>query len=431
MADSRKGGIFNSAKFSERVFKNLPEGVRRGVKRDLAFVTRRDPNANDDKWNKAVLPEPRPSASNAIYQSQRQVESFEPSPMSSVPVQPSRPTRCIGNDVSSIVQAQIAAKAAAIGNKRQFSTAREELENLRRSKTSFQASETPTMFKSPPRKKPCPDERKEPAFPVNRPASLIAKSILNGLPHLSLHNNDAMMYETAVNKIIKDAIKTKVRPSSRNRSVVQNSPISQLLNQTAPLSSTHSRFSNISIPPPIDDEEPSRDVTRYIQSNASMAETTADISMASVFDPFNQSTISVDSTLTRKILARNNTIHNNTPDNANTSKFSLSGMRRMLSNSSFGNTTVNETATKSDSNLSVLSNAHRNDSHSTVASASGSTSFLQPSNRTNTSFFTAPGARELEEEDEFLQFILNRTPSPSRGSGGGSSSNESIFIFDD
>lgn len=51
---SRRQGMFGNAKFSDKVFKNLPSNVARGVKRDIQYVVKKDKLQDVKKWNRAL-----------------------------------------------------------------------------------------------------------------------------------------------------------------------------------------------------------------------------------------------------------------------------------------------------------------------------------------------------------------------------------------
>lgn len=50
----RRTGMFHNAKFSDRVFKDLPDNVARNIRNDLKFVLRKDESTEVRRWNRVA-----------------------------------------------------------------------------------------------------------------------------------------------------------------------------------------------------------------------------------------------------------------------------------------------------------------------------------------------------------------------------------------
>lgn len=51
---NRKQGMFAHAKYSEKIFRNIPPKVAEGVQRDLAYILKKDNPTDIKKWNRAL-----------------------------------------------------------------------------------------------------------------------------------------------------------------------------------------------------------------------------------------------------------------------------------------------------------------------------------------------------------------------------------------
>uniref|UniRef100_A0AC34RA35 Uncharacterized protein n=1 Tax=Panagrolaimus sp. JU765 TaxID=591449 RepID=A0AC34RA35_9BILA len=271
----RRQGMFHNAKFSDRIIREIPPSTAREIQKDVAFVMKKDKSQEIRQWNRAPAEEEDISESQLRISSHRILRGGKPTMIA----RPYLGYNVLGkNDGHDRHKKDAAFKTASdVLRERQGNNAIEssssailvpETEKPMKAKKNLTTTfaETPTVFKTPPMKKK--KVEKVPEFPDLPNMEEISKGILEGLPHLSLKNDDKMSYAAATNGILRKALsqffnlKTFTRKSAAEIRMSQSIPLDpekEMMNQTAPLvirkNSVNSTFFNSKI---LKDESPTK-----------------------------------------------------------------------------------------------------------------------------------------------------------------------------
>ena len=289
----RQQGMFANAKISEKVFKNLPSKIARGVQKDLAYIFKKDkpaPDAspairspprrnakasNEDKFpffrnrgvkrnihaaarnNDIVAPQDVPSGSRPPHR--RYVETTDDETFPTSHVAAPRVERKILHVPKKKMAPRDASCDSRFPQRRyvkgdmlptnqfaaQFTSHHHGAENLHVTKKNPASCDTPTVFKSPPRV-PAEDPA-DPPFPSEPDREQIAARILSGLPHLPLRNSDPITYSGAVEEVLLNALsqwfpndgeEITIGSKSRREQHENIDPHRSFMDKTAPLNNS-------------------------------------------------------------------------------------------------------------------------------------------------------------------------------------------------
>jgi len=259
--------MFHNAKFSDRVFKDLPDNVARNIRNDLNFVLRKDEPNEIRRWNRVASSqstiEPESQIRKNSVRNLRYQQIARPFVSQVLDDEGPSSRKDTGFRTARELLQQQREKAHATtfaddsyevphGNFGRKITTRS---STRRSQSSTTVEQTPTVFRTPDDPKLVQKKENIPIFPVEPDLKMVAEGILEGLPHLALKNNDSTTYSEATNGILRKALglffDLKDWSSKPEGVVAANSktfdldPAKQMLNQTAPFNiskSTNNSF---------------------------------------------------------------------------------------------------------------------------------------------------------------------------------------------